>query len=180
MKSLDEIAELLSGQRGKPPIQKWHPELSGDIDIEIRPDGRWFHEGGEIRRHELVKLFASILRREDDGDYYLVTPVEKWRIRVLDQPLLMVDCEAGGDQVLMKTNTDDWVLLNEEHPLTVSADPETGEPYPTVQLANGLQAKVGRAVFYRLVEMGREQSGQLWVESAGQRFLLGSTEQGKK
>lgn len=174
MKTLDEIAELLRNQRGKPPIQQWHPELSGDIDIEIRPDGRWFHEGGEIRRHELVKLFASILRREDDACYYLVTPVEKWRIRVVDQPLLMVDLEYGDDQVLMKTNTDDWVPIDEAHPLEVSADPDTAEPYPTVQLPNGLCAKVGRAVFYRLVELATEESGELWVCSAGRRFSLGS------
>lgn len=178
MKTLDEIAELLSKERGKPPIQNWHPDLSGDIDIEIRADGRWFHEGGEIRRHELVKLFASILRREADGEYYLVTPVEKWRIRVIDQPLLMVDLECGEDQLLMRTNTDDWVVVNADQPLEVSTDPQTNEPYPTVQLPHGLRAKVGRPVFYRLVEMASEDADQLWVHSAGQRFSLGSIEQG--
>lgn len=179
MKSLDDIAELLRNQRGKPPIQNWHPELSGDIDIEIRSDGRWFHEGGEIRRHELVRLFASILRREQDGHYYLVTPVEKWRIRVVDQPLLVVDLECGAEQLLVKTNAGDWISLDAQHPLEVSADSDSGEPYPTVQLAHGLRAKVARAVFYRLVELGSEDSGQLWVQSAGQRFSLGSIEQGR-
>lgn len=178
MKTLDQIAELLSNQRGKPPIQNWHPELSGDIDIEIRADGRWFHEGGEIRRHELVKLFASILRRESDGEYYLVTPVEKWRIRVVDQPLLMVDQESSSEQILMKTNTDDWVPVDAAHPLEVSTDAVSGEPYPTVQLPHGLRAKVARAVFYRLVELASEEAGELWVHSSGQRFSLGSIEPG--
>lgn len=176
MKTLDEIAELLRNEKGKPPIHNWHPDLSGDIDIEIRPDGRWFHEGGEIRRHELVKLFASILRREDDGCYYLVTPVEKWRIRVVDQPLLMVDLECGDDRLLMKTNTDDWVLIGEEHPLEVSTDAQSSEPYPTVGMANGLRAKVGRAVFYRLVDLATTEDGELVVRSAGRRFSLGSIE----
>ncbi len=176
MKTLDEIAGLLGNQRGKPPIHKWRPELSGDIDIVIRADGRWFHEGGEIRRQELVKLFASILRREADGCYYLVTPVEKWRIRVEDQPFLMVDLEHATDQVLMKSNTDEWVPVDAEHPLEVSTNNETGEPYPTLQLDHGLRAKVGRAVFYRLVELADKESGQLWVRSAGEAFSLGSIE----
>ncbi len=179
MKTLDELAELLRDQRGKPPIQDWHPELSGDIDIEILADGRWIHEGGEIRRHQLVKLFASILRREADGEYYLVTPVEKWRIRVVDQPLLIVDMESADDQILMKTNADDWVPVDASHPLRVETDGESGEPNPTLALAHGLRAKVGRAVFYRLVGMAEEDAGALWVRSGGQRYSLGSIAQGE-
>lgn len=173
-KTLDELAALLEGQRGKPPLHKWQPELSGDIDIEIRADGRWFHEGAEIRRHELVKLFASILRREEDGDYYLVTPVEKWRIRVVDQPLLIVDAEQAEDRLALKTNTDDWLVLGPDHRLTVATDSATGEPDPTVGLAHGLRAKVARPVFYRLVESADERGGQLWLRSDGEEFSLGS------
>ena len=173
-KTLDELAALLEGQRGKPPLHKWQPELSGDIDIEIRADGRWFHEGTEIRRPELVRLFASILRREADGHYYLVTPVEKWRIRVLDQPLLIVDAEQAEGRIAMKTNTDDWLVLGPEHRLRVTTDSATGEPDPTVGLAHGLRAKLSRPVFYRLVEGAEERDGQLWIRSDGEAFSLGS------
>lgn len=95
MSSLETIERLLKDQAGRPPIEKWQPALSGEIDIQILADGRWVHEGGEIKRHELVKLFASILRCEADGHYYLVTPVEKWRLQVEDLPLLIVDMEVG-------------------------------------------------------------------------------------
>ncbi len=176
MKRLDDIAELLKNQPGKPPVEKWHPPLSGDIDITISSDGRWFHEGGEIKRHPLVKLFASILRREDDGDYYLVTPVEKWRLQVEEFPLQIIDSEVARDRIVLKTNVDEWLLLDDEHPLVVSTDPLTGEPIPRVSVDRGLQAKLSRSVFYRLVEEAREEGGELWLSSNGQRFSLGATE----
>ena len=115
MATLTDIEALLRDQRGAPPIDKWHPELSGDIDIVIKSDGRWIHEGGEIKRHKLVKLFASILRREDDDEYYLVTPVEKWRVTVEDLPLQIIDFEvndlADGRRIAVKTNVDTWLEL---------------------------------------------------------------------
>ena len=176
MSRLDTIADLISNQRGKPPIHKWHPDLSGDIDIVIESDGRWVHEGGEIKRHELVKLFASILRREDDGEYYLVTPVEKWRIRVEDLPLQIIDAETAPDRMAVLTNVDGWHILGEQVPLVVETDAATGEPRPRVELNHGLSARVGRAVFYRLVEQATEENGQLWLQSQGQRFSLGYME----
>lgn len=176
MKSLDDIAELLKGQPGKPPVEKWHPPLSGDIDITIKSDGRWFHEGGEIKRHPLVKLFASILRREDDGEYYLVTPVEKWRISVAEYPLQIVDSEVAPDRIAMKTNVDEWLVLDDSHPLTVTTNINTGESVPRVAVDRGLSAKVSRSVFYRLVEHAIEDDGQLWLMSSGQRYCLGATE----
>lgn len=176
MKRLDDIAELLKNQPGKPPVEQWHPELSGDIDIAIAPDGRWFHEGGEIKRHSLVKLFASILRREEDGEYYLVTPVEKWRIRVEEFPLLIIDSEVAPDRIVVKTNVEEWLLLGSEHPLVVSTDEASQEPVPRVTVDRGLEAKINRSVFYRLVEQAEEKDGELWLNSSGQRFSLGATE----
>lgn len=176
MATLEHLESLLANQGGRPPIEKWQPELSGDIDIVIRRDGSWWHEGGEIRRFELVKLFASILRREDDGEYYLVTPVEKWRISVEDLPLFIVDIENTADlsRVAVKTNVDEWFELGSEHALTVQHTPE-GEPQPAVTLRHGLDARVNRSCFYRLVELARQEDGQLVLTAGEHRFVLGDT-----
>lgn len=177
MTSLDQLQAHLKNQPSAPPIEGWHPELSGDIDIVIKADGRWIHEGGEIKRHELVKLFSSILRREADGHYYLVTPVEKWRIRVEDLPLMIVDFEAklSGDlrRLVVKTNVDSWFEVGESHPLLVETAADTGEPKPSVLTRHGIAARVSRACFYRLVELAEPIGGSLVLRAGGETFVLG-------
>ncbi len=153
-----------------PPLHLWHPPLSGDIDIQIHADGSWFHEGGEIKRQPLVNLFASILRREEDGAYYLVTPVEKWRIQVEFLPLVIIDFEleqAGGKgQVLVvKTNTDKHYTVDAEQPLFL---PE-GSAIPAVKLPHGLAAAFNRASWYRLAELC-EESDQGFVLLSSRAF----------
>ncbi|WP_269620845.1 DUF1285 domain-containing protein [Zhongshania sp. BJYM1] len=177
MATLTAIESLLRDQRGAPPIEKWHPELSGDIDIVITSDGRWIHEGGEIKRHKLVNLFASILRREKDGEYYLVTPVEKWRITVEDLPLQIIDFEvselAEGRRIAVKTNVDMWLELGTVHPLKVVTDEATQEPKPAVVLEHGLEARINRACFYKLVELAECIDGQLVLKVGSENFELG-------
>ncbi len=177
MTGLDDIQALLKDQRGAPPIERWHPELSGDIDIVIKADGRWIHEGGEIKRHELVKLFASILRREDDGDYYLVTPVEKWRIRVEDLPLVITDFEHDSSlkpqRIVVKTNVDTWFELGAEHPLNVASPAGSDEPQPSVLTRHGLAARVSRACFYRMVDVAQIDGSSIILEAGGESFVLG-------
>jgi hypothetical protein len=179
MASLDDIEILLKDQSGSPPIDAWHPELSGDIDIVIKADGRWIHEGGEIKRHTLVKLFASILRCEDDGDHYLVTPVEKWRVQVEDLPLLIIDLEYRGEgcaaRLAVKTNVDSWFELGAEHPLKVLVDDSSGEPRPEVLTKHGLLARVNRACFYRMVDMAKSQGKDLVLKAGGEAFVLGQS-----
>lgn len=181
MSSLEHIEKLLNEQGSKPPIDKWHPDLSGDIDIQICADGRWIHEGGEIKRHELVKLFASILRRESDDEYYLVTPVEKWRVQVEDLPLIIVDMEAvkSADdtqlRIAVKTNVGDWHELSRDHPLIVEQGADD-EPRPAVLTRHGLWARVNRACFYRLVELGENRGNELVLHSGGEVFVLGKIE----
>ena len=180
MSSLEKLEALLSDQRGLPPLERWDPELSGDIDIQIAADGRWFHEGDEIRRPELVALFASILRREADGDYYLLTPVEKWRIRVDDLPLLVVDFEQEGDaesgfDFVFKTNTQRWYRLEGEQTLHFDVD-EQGQPQPSLRLPNGLAARVNRACFYRLVALAREEEGSLVLPLKDGAIRLGAVD----
>lgn len=178
MASLEDIEALLAAQPGKPPVEKWQPPLSGDIDIRIERNGDWYHEGGRIERPALVKLFASILRREADGGYYLVTPVEKWRIQVVDTPLLAVDMEVAGERaarrILFRLNTDEQVLLDAAHPLRV--DVVNGEPHPVLHLERGLGALLTRALFYRLVDLAERRGAELGIDCGGSWFSLGSIE----
>ena len=156
-----------------PPLHLWHPPLSGDIPIVITAYGTWYHDGGKIERESLVGLFASILRREEDGHYYLVTPGEKWRIEVELHPLMVTDVEVLGEgdiPVLQAVlNTGKKVLINEEHPLFL--EPAVGD-IAAIKLPHGLTALFTRAAWYRLVEMAEDRDGVATVTSAGHAFRL--------
>ena len=173
--SLQSLEKLLLDQPSQPPVHLWQPELSGEMDMLIRADGQWIHEGGRIKRDKLVALFASILRREEDGEYYLLTPAEKWRISVEDAPLLIVDMdfitEEGEQQIIFTTNVGARFLLDDEHPLRVLVD-KNEQPSPELVLNNGLHGKLTRAVFYRLVDIAEEKRRGFIVRSAGSEFLL--------
>lgn len=162
--------------RGPAPVELWDPPHCGDIDIRIRRDGVWLHEGSPIGRRELVLLFASILRRDPDG-YYLVTPVEKLRITVEDLPFRAVRVDRRGEALAFTTDVDDQTEAGPEHALTVHADPETGDPRPAVHVRGGLWARITRPVFYELVEMAEEAPSidgpRLGVRSNGLFFPLG-------
>lgn len=163
-----------AGGRHLPPVHAWHPERVGDIDIRLAADGRWFHEGAEIRRERLVALFSTVLRLDDDG-YCLVTPAEKLRIVVEDAPFLAIDLESdgagGARRLIFTTNVGDHVLADSAHPIEV--EERGGEPRPYVTVRDGLRARLTRSVFYRLVELGTPAGGELEVWSAGSRFVLG-------
>ncbi len=175
--SAQSIAEAIkaSKTRGLPPLEKWNPPFSGDIDMEIRRDGTWFYEGTPITRPGLVKLFASILWREGD-DYFLVTPVEKVGIRVEDAPFVAVDFEAEGtglEQALtFQTNLDDIATAGAEHPIRVMRDEETGEPSPYVLIRRNLEALIDRKSFYRLAEIGAHHEGWFGLWSGGTFFRV--------
>lgn len=128
-----------------------------DFGLRIAADGRWFHEGREIARKPLVKLFASVLRRDEDGRYWLVTPVERGRIVVDDAPFVVVEARASGEgparSVMVRTNLDEEVTLGEDHPLSMRAGPSGDGPVPYVTIRPGLEAKALRAVYYHLVDM---------------------------
>ncbi len=168
---LKGLEEQVQGRRdfNAPPLHLWHPPRSGDIPIVIKADGRWYHAGGLIKRDSLMRLFASILRREEDGEYYLVTPVEKWRIVVELHPLLVTDVQStveSGGQVLMATlNTGQSVTIDTDHPLFL--EPSVGD-IAVLQLNHGLTALFSRAAWYRLVAMAEDAQ----VRSAGEVFSL--------
>lgn len=153
-----------------PPVDKWNPPLSGDIDMEIRKDGSWWHEGVEIKREKLVRLFASILRKEGD-DYFVLTPVEKWRLRVEDRPLLINFVERSGVAIAMVTNTGDAFELDAEHPLKMSV--LDGVELPEVKVRHDLWARVSRNAWYELLELAEETAaGEFILKSHGQVFKL--------
>lgn len=181
MSSLDAIEQAIRKQPRKPPIEKWHPSLSGDIDIHIDSRGDWYHEGAQIKRQPLINLFASILRREDDGHYYLVTPVEKWRIRVDDTPLLAVDMEVAepGEQqrIIFRLNTDELVPLNSSSDLRI--ENAHTEPRPILELKHGLSARLTSSVFYRLIDAAQECNDELGIYSHAQWIGLAKLPQEK-
>ena len=168
---LDSIEAQLEPRRNfdTPPLDKWHPELSGDIPIVIKADGTWYHDGDPIRRESLVRLFASILRREEDGEYYLVTPVEKWRIRVELCPLLVTDADRTGDLLVVTVNTGRRVTVDAEHPLYLVPERDNAA---AVALEHGLTALFTRAAWYRLVDLAQELGGVTGVASGEEFFPL--------
>ena len=145
---------------GLPPVHLWNPPFCGDLDIRIRRDGTWFYLGTPIGRPALVRLFSTILKREGDR-FFLVTPVEKVGITVDDAPFVAVDVGAEGEgaaQLLtFETNVGDRVALEPGHALRVVLDPDTGEPAPYVHVRAGLEARIDRKTFYRLVDLGETE-----------------------
>jgi len=164
---------------GLPPVEKWNPPLSGDIDIRITRQGIWFHEGGEIKRQPLVKLFSSILKREND-DYFLVTPEEKWRIQVEDVPFfftqLRVERKGDVQALIFSSSTDDQAIADVDHPLRVVVDAVSGEPSPYLLLRGGMEGLLSRSVYYQLADISeaRQVDGKevLGVTSMGGFFSL--------
>ena len=160
----------LQSPAGHPPVEQWHPPLSGDMDMLIRKDGVWLHEGEPIKREKLVRLFASILKKEGD-DYFLVTPVEKWRVRVEDRPLLVNLIDRHDADIQVVTNGGDSLLLGKEHPLKVSE--LDGVRVPEVLVRNNLWARFSRNAFYRLTDLADiDEQGQALVSSGGEVFAL--------
>lgn len=158
--------------RGLPPVHLWTPAHCGEIDIVIRADGVWMHEGSPIGRAELVRLFSTVLRKEPDG-YHLVTPVEKLKIAVEDLPFRAVAVRASGEDLVFTTDQGDEAAAGPDHALVVETDPVTGEPAPRVHVRGDLWARITRPVFYELVERAVEQDGRLVVRSGGLAFPLG-------
>lgn len=166
--SLDAIEKQLGEGRNfdSPPLHLWHPDFSGDIPIVISADGTWFHEGDPILRESLMCLFASILRREEDGEYYLVTPAEKWRVQVELHPLLVTDVSQEEGVLVLTLNTGKQVRVGDEHPLFL--EPRV-DNVAGVELWHGLTALFSRNAWYRLVELA--DSGGV-LQSGAYRFSL--------
>jgi hypothetical protein len=162
--------------RGLPPVHLWHPEHCGSIDIVIKKNGLWFHEGTPIGREALVRLFSTILRKDPDG-YVLVTPVEKLSITVEDAPFVAIRVDREGESLVFTTNVGDEVAAGPDNPIRVEMDAKTGEPRPYVHVRRGLEALILRPVFYELAEMAQQRrtdaGPMMCVASQGEWFAVG-------
>lgn len=183
MTDLSQLAGSLEGidDGGPLPVDTWHPVHCGQMDMVIKSDGTWWHEGTLINRPPLVRLFSRILRRDPDG-YVLVTPVEKVSIQVEDVPFLAVDYERREDDWFFRTNVGDSVRLDAHHPLEIRMSDALGHRAPYIHVRGGLEARLARPAYYRLVmeldddaggsSEDDEDSRELTITSGGATFAL--------
>jgi hypothetical protein len=172
--SLAEIARLAAARK-LPPVASWNPSHCGDSAMRIARDGIWYHEGSPIGRPAMVRLFSTILRREPDGGFVLVTPVEKLTIEVEDAPFVAVELKSEGEgtgrSLAFRLNTGDFVVADCEHELRFEAREEG--PLPYLHVRDGLDAAVARPVYYELAELAiAEAADPLGLWSAGAFFQM--------
>lgn len=172
--ALDAVLAYIDGNIA-PPVDSWHPQHRGTIDICIRADGSWWHEGGEIKRPAMTRLFSRILRREADGSHVLVTPAELLRIEVEDAAFTAVEMRAelwDGEQLLLfRLSNGENILADADHPIYWRGGDAGARPYIRVRgdAARPLEARLTRSCYYALAERA-DDAGVVW--SAGQQFSL--------
>lgn len=164
--SLAEIAALAEARK-LPPVEQWNPAVSGDSLMVIKADGRWFHNGGEIRRPAMVRAFASLLRRDADGQHWLVTPHERQSIAVEDAAFIATDVVRQGDALAFRLNTDEIVVAGPDHQLIARGDAEMPAVYLLVR--HGAEARINRSTWLQLVELAGDD---LTLASNDARFSL--------
>ncbi|MGI9521149.1 MAG: DUF1285 domain-containing protein [Hyphomicrobiaceae bacterium] len=162
-----------------PPVESWNPPYHGDIGLTIEADGTWLYRGSPILRQPIVRLFSRVLRRDSDGRHYLVTPVEKVDVTVIDAPFLAVECEVQGfgskQHLIFRTNVDDIICCNADHPIRFLVEQGNGGLKPYLRVRGGLEALITRALTYDLIDLavpgdGNDEGFYIW--SDGQRFAL--------
>lgn len=180
MAQLIGLRDVHTHERGMPPVERWNPPICADIGMEIRSDGSWWHAGSRILRQPIIDLFATVLRKDDDGRTWLVTPGEKVIVHVQDAHFLVTRVDqvktSMGPSIAVTTNVGDLVVIGPDHPLTVTTGLKTDEPRPYVTIRGRLQARILRAPFYELVGWGQEHEGRLEIVSQGLSFSLGDLE----
>ncbi len=174
------ISRAVTSGKGLPPVESWNPPFCGDIDMTIKADGTWFYMGTPIGRAPLVRLFSTVLRRDEDGKTYLVTPVEKVGITIEDAPFVAVEMaregEGAAQTLTFRTNVGDVAEAGEEHSLRFKLDPANHGLKPYLHIRGRLEALVARPVMYDLVALGEEieHRGAVWfaVRSGGVTFPI--------
>ncbi|MDX2204468.1 MAG: DUF1285 domain-containing protein [Hyphomicrobiaceae bacterium] len=164
------------GGKGPAPVERWNPPYCGDIGMAIRRDGTWLYAGSPIGRMPLVKLFSGVLRKDEDGRHYLVTPAEKVDVAVADAPFLAVEMEVRNpgprQDLVFRTNVDDIVSVGAAHPIRFARDAASDGLKPYVLVRGRLEALVTRALYYDLVEIAVEHEGKIGLWSGGRYFPL--------
>ncbi|MCP5395851.1 MAG: DUF1285 domain-containing protein [Sphingomonadaceae bacterium] len=167
--TLAELAEAVAARK-LPPVEQWSPSVSGDSHMRIAADGRWFHDGGEIKRPAMVRAFASLLSRDDNGQHWLVTPTQKLTIEVEDAAFIATDMVERDGALAFRLNTDEIVLAGPEHPLRAAGDPDMPAIYLAVR--QGCEARLNRSTWLQLAEHALAQSDELSVASQGATYTL--------
>ncbi len=177
MRGLAELQQAAAKGRRIPPVERWNPPHCGPIPMRIARDGTWLYMGTPIGRAAMVRLFSTVLRREEDGSFVLVTPVERVGIEVDDAPFVAVSVAREGEgeaqTLTFLTNVGDETVAGPDRPIHVTTDPRTGEPSPYVRVRGRLDALMARPVFYELADMAVERGGEMGVWSGGAFFALG-------
>ncbi len=180
MAQLIALRDVHGHERGMPPVERWNPPICADIGMQIRTDGSWWHEGARITRQPLIDLFATVLRKDEDGQTWLVTPGEKIIVHVQDTHFLGTRVDqvetSLGPAIAVTTNVGDLVAIGPLHPLRVVHNSETGEPRPYVIIRGRLEARLLRAPFYELISLSYENNGKLEIVSQGMCYDLGDLE----
>lgn len=179
------ISRAGGAKKGLPPVDQWHPDFCGDLDMVIKADGTWFYMGTPIGRHTLVKLFSTVLRKDEDGKTYLVTPVERIGITVEDAHFIAVEMNAsvveGGQVITIRTNMDDVIEVGQDNPIRFVIVEENDGVKPYVLVRGRLEAVLARPVMYELISHGEEieVDGKLMfaVRSKGQVFPIMEAEE---
>lgn len=166
--SLAEVADLVAARR-LPPVTEWSPAHSGDSEMRIAADGRWFHQGGEIRRPAMVRAFATLLTCDADGRHWLVTPAERLAIAVEDAAFIAIDVKQDGGALVFRLNTDDLVIAGPDHPIIARGEADRPAIYLAVR--NGTLARLNRSTWGQLAEIALEDE-DFHVTSQGARFSL--------
>jgi uncharacterized protein len=167
--SLSEIAELVAARK-LPPVEGWAPAKSGDSEMRIAADGKWYHRGGEITRPAMVRAFSTLLSRDGEGRHWLVSPFEKLAIDVEDAAFVAVDMTAPEGALAFRLNTDDLVIAGPDHPIRAAGDRDTPALYLGVR--RGCEARLNRSTYEQLVRHALDGGDELAVESNGARFAL--------
>lgn len=167
--------EAMIAERRVPPVDQWNPAHCGDSDMRIGRDGTWYYRGSPIERPAMVRLFSTVLRREQDGSHVLVTPVEKLSIEVESTAFRAIDMNMQGEgdkrRIALQLDSGDALVVGPDHPLTI-AKTDTG-PSPRVLVRHGLEAELSRSLYYELAEAALAEGGDppgIW--SDGQYFPL--------
>lgn len=171
--TLAEIAEQVAARK-LPPVEGWAPQKTGDSEMRIAADGTWFHQGDPIRREGMVRAFSGLLKRDEDGQHWLVTPFEALTIEVEDAAFIAVDCAAKDGDIAFRLNTDELVVAGPDHAIRAAGDPETPALY--VHVRRGCEARLNRSTYEQLVQLALDAGGDietgLKVASGGTDFAL--------